>query len=144
MLAVPVPAPVTTPLALPMVATDVLPLLHVPATGVLLSVVVTPTHVVAVPDIGVGSAFTVTVTERVHPVGNAYDTTEVPSASPDTMPDAEPMLTLVVLLLVHVPPVVLLASTFVMPRQAEREPVIAFGSGFTVIPVVVRQPVGNI
>lgn len=70
MLAVPMPAPVTMPVELPTVAVLVLLLLHVPPAGVLPSVVVTPTQVLAVPVMVVGRAFTVTVADRAHPVGS--------------------------------------------------------------------------
>jgi len=52
--AVPDDAPVTIPLPEPTVATVLLPLVHVPPPRSL-SVVVLPTHVVKVPEIGKGS-----------------------------------------------------------------------------------------
>lgn len=69
MVGVPAESPVTTPVALiePWV---VLLLDHVPPAGVLLSVVVRPTHTVAGPVIAVGNALTVATTEEAQPVGN--------------------------------------------------------------------------
>lgn len=57
---------VTTPDDGPMVATPVLPLLHVPPAVALLSVVVLPLHRVSVPVIGV-VVLTVIVVVVVHP-----------------------------------------------------------------------------
>lgn len=68
----------------------------------------------------------------------------MPSARPDTTPVADPMPTFVVLLLVHVPPVGVLLSVLANPRHADREPLIVDGNGFTLMLVVVRQPVDNV
>jgi hypothetical protein len=62
--------PVATPVVVLMVATAVLLLNHVPPAGVLLSVVVSPTHIVGSPVIVVGSGFTVLVTTNEQVVGN--------------------------------------------------------------------------
>lgn len=68
MFTVPVPAPVTTPLEEPTVATDVLELVQVPPVGVLDRLVLLPTQVLAVPLISDGSGFTVAVTVLKQPV----------------------------------------------------------------------------
>lgn len=62
-MAVPAVIPVINPDDDPAVATDGLLVLHVPVVVVLASVVVWPTHTVAMPVIGAttGTAFTVTV-----------------------------------------------------------------------------------
>lgn len=52
--------PVTTPVVLPTVATDSVPLDHVPFDASL-NVVVDPTHTLVIPVIGPGGAFTVIV-----------------------------------------------------------------------------------
>lgn len=54
----PAPVPVTSP-PVPTVAMLVFPLAHVPPAGVLLRVVVAPTHIAGVPVIAVGVGFTV-------------------------------------------------------------------------------------
>ncbi len=59
MIVVPCAAPETTPELLPTVATDVLLLTHVPAVEELASVVVLPLHIVVVPVIEPGVAYTV-------------------------------------------------------------------------------------
>ena len=70
MLAVPAAIPVKTPDDEPMVATSVLLLVHVPPAGVLLTVVVRPTHTLKVPVIVVGSALTVIEDVAAQPLGN--------------------------------------------------------------------------
>jgi len=62
---VPPDTEVTTPLDAPIVATPVLPLLHVPPAIALLSVVPDPLHIVSVPEIGlVLPTVTVNVTKQ--------------------------------------------------------------------------------
>ena len=58
---VPVATLVMMPVLLPMVATPVVPLVHVPPAMVPASVVPLPAHMVMVPVSGPGTAFTVTV-----------------------------------------------------------------------------------
>ncbi len=70
MFTVPALWPVTTPLAEPTVATEVLPELHVPPVGAPVRVDVVPSHVDNEPLMPVGSALTVTVRVRRHPVDN--------------------------------------------------------------------------
>lgn len=67
--AVPGNIPVTTPLPEPMVATEGLPLLHVPPPGHD-NVVVPPTHTVVIPVIGLGDGIIVIKVETEQPVGN--------------------------------------------------------------------------
>lgn len=64
------PVMVMTAVALPVLtlATEGLLLVHVPATPSL-SVVVRPAHMVVLPDMAVGSGFTVTVCCALQPVG---------------------------------------------------------------------------
>jgi hypothetical protein len=70
-VAVPAATPVTTP-PVPMLATDVLLLLHTPDGVGSVRVVVPPTHTLDAPLIPAttGSAFTVTVVVVVQPVGS--------------------------------------------------------------------------
>ena len=67
----------------------------------------------------------------------------VPALTPVTNPVLEPIVAMPVLPLLHVPPVVALARVDVVPAHIAVAPVIAAGSGFTVIIVVVIQPVGR-
>jgi hypothetical protein len=65
---VPAFTPVTTPVPAPTVALDVLLLVHVPPPGLLLSVVVLPTHTAAVPLIDDGAVVTETIFVAAQPV----------------------------------------------------------------------------
>ena len=67
---VPASRPVTTPELLPTVAVVALLLLHVPPVGVLLSVLLLPTHTVGVPPITAGRALTVTLADTPQFVGS--------------------------------------------------------------------------
>ena len=62
--------PVTNPVLVPIVATAVRLLLHVPPGVPSLKVVVSPAHIVVLPDIAAGKGLTVTVTVLKQPVGN--------------------------------------------------------------------------
>ncbi len=68
--AVPAVIPVTTPVPAPTEATDVLLLLHAPPPVASLSVVVAPTHALAVPVITDGVGDTVNVAVVLQPVGS--------------------------------------------------------------------------
>lgn len=61
---------------------------------------------------------------------------EVPAATPVTMP-VLPTVALVTALLLHVPPLVALASVVVLPIQVNAVPVIVAGLGLTVTTLVV-------
>lgn len=63
----PAAIPVTTPVLELTVATDVLPLLHVPPLVALLNVVVNPTQVLAMPVLAPGPVLTVTTVVLGHP-----------------------------------------------------------------------------
>jgi hypothetical protein len=69
MVVVPPPAPVTRPVAEPMVATAVLLLIHSPLPVALVSVVVVASQIAKVPAIATGVGFTVTVVDLIQPVG---------------------------------------------------------------------------
>ena len=68
------------------------------------------------------------------------------AAEPAEMPVTilvEPTVAMVVLLLIQEPPAVVSPSVVVAPVQTQVVPVIAAGSGLTVMVIVVLQPVGN-
>ena len=69
MLVVPKPTPVTTPDAFTVAIDGSIPS-HMPPVDVVLSVVVSPSHTVAVPVIVAGSGFTTTVAVVKQPVGS--------------------------------------------------------------------------
>ena len=68
----------------------------------------------------------------------------IPAAMPAASPEEEPMVTMDVLLLLHVPPVVASVNSVVSPTQIVSNPAIAGGRGVTVAIVVVAQPEGNV
>jgi hypothetical protein len=70
--------------------------------------------------------------------------TEVPALKPDTKPLSEPTMATTVLLLLQMPPAVEVLRVVVLPTHTAVMPVIAAGSGLTVIIVVVRQPVPKV
>jgi len=143
MVAVPAPTPVTTP-APDTVATATSELAHAPNGVVLLSVVVWPTHTVAVPVIVAGTGFTLTTDVDTQPVLNVYVITEVP----EVMPQNKPVVALIVptagALLLQVPPGVGLESVLHIPEQALVVPVIAPGTPLTDTAVDVIQPLGKV
>jgi hypothetical protein len=60
---------------------------------------------------------------------------------PVTIPVELPTEATVLLLLVHVPPDIVLLNIVVCPEHTVGVPVLAGGTGFTVITVVIGQPV---
>jgi hypothetical protein len=62
-----------------------------------------------------------------------------PPVTPVTIPVADPMV-IVELVLLHIPPGVMSLKVVVAPMQISVPPVIAAGSGFTVTNVVTVQP----
>ena len=60
-------APVTMPVNEPTVATEVVPLVHVPPASTSDNVVVCPAHITNVPEIAVGKGFTVTIVVIIQP-----------------------------------------------------------------------------
>jgi hypothetical protein len=142
---VPVATPVTKPVK-PTVATAVLVLLQVPPGVISVSGVVLPAHTVRVPAIVagcIGCGFTVMGLMAVQPVGNVYKIAGVPAATAVTIP-VDPTMARAVLLLLHAPPEVRSVNGTVNPAHSVFIPEIADGTGFTVTPVVVAHPVGNV
>lgn len=151
----PAPTPVTTPPPAPgpgvMVATERVPLLHVPPGIASDNVVVSPEHIVVTPVIAAGSGLTVTTVVVKQPVGNVYvivlvcwvagntndpPVTVVDVDGPTGLTDATATE-----LLLHVPPPVTFVSVVVSPEHIVVLPVIAAGNGFTVMPIVRKHPV---
>ena len=137
---VPVMTPASKPVAEPMVAMVVLLLLQAPPVDASLSVVVLPVHTRAVPVIVPGNAFTVTVATVKHPVGSVQVMVAVPTATPFTIPVADPTVAIEMLLLDHDPPVEV-ESAVVCATHNPKVPVMAPGAGLTVIDLVTVQPV---
>ena len=71
MVGVPAEIPVTKPVPVPIVAREVLLLLHVPPIVTSDKVVVEPTHTFIVPVIAAGTGLTVMIFVVIQPVGKA-------------------------------------------------------------------------
>ncbi len=138
----PVLIPVTIPVVAPTVAFEVLLLAHVPpVVPVLASVVVAPTQMDVVPEMGVGSALTVTTAVLPQPVDPAKLMVVVPAEMAVTRPDVVPMVATEGLLLVHPVPETPAVSTEVLPSQRLVVPVMLPPPPlFTVMGFVWKQP----
>lgn len=133
--------PVVTPVVASTVATDVFIVLHVPAgTDAFVSVMVSPLHTVDGTTVAKGNGCIVTTVSVAQPVGSRYVIADVPAFIPVTMPEAAPMVALVVELLVHRPPGSASLSVVVSPVHTFVLPVMSAGSGFTVMVTVVVHP----
>lgn len=126
-----------------MLATPGAPDVQVPPELKLNKVVLEPTQVTAVPDIGTGNAFTVRLPVLRQPVASVYVIValpaETPVASPDVLIVATPLL-----LLAQVPPPSALLSVVVLFTHTLSVPAITDGNALTVNEAVLRQPVLNV
>ena len=125
----------TVPMApekLPIVATPVLLLIHVPPGIASFNVTDEPIHTPEGPVIGFGIAFIVTVRTWKQPVVSVYDIVAVPAFTPNTTPVG---LTVALSgsLVDHVPSGVVLPRLVVALTQTTAVPVMAAGNGLTVI-----------
>jgi hypothetical protein len=68
----------------------------------------------------------------------------MPGVPPVIVPDVDPIGAIVLLLLVHVPPVTASVSVVVSPEHTCVVPAIAVGSVFTVTAAVAWQPVARV
>ena len=126
------------PVVAPTIATVVSPLLHVPPLTEPVNVFVVPVHKPVAPVItGIGSTLIVLVTAQL-PI--AYVITAGPDAIPVIIPDAEPIVAAVPVV-VHVPPLTPSVSVIDAPAHTAASPPMAAGAGFTVTGLVAEQPV---
>lgn len=137
-LALPVAIPLTTPVEEPTVATDVVPLLHVPPPVALLRVVEPPTHSSAVPVFAPGAALTVTVATLRQPDDIVYVIFAVPVPIAVTTPPLT--VATVPSLVVHEPPGVAQLSALVPPGHSNNPPVIVAGKAPPFTSFVEAQP----
>ncbi len=135
--------PVTTPVPEPIVAVASGLMLQVPPVESVLSVVVWPTHVVAVPVIGSGTGFTVMMRVLKQPAPAVYVTSVVPALVPVTIPVVTPIVAIEPEI-VQVPPAGVQFIVVVLPAHTLAAPVISPGNAFTVTTIVLRQPVGSV
>ena len=141
-MVVPTDTPVSKPLVEPIVAIDVLLLLHVPPPAASVSVVVAPTQTLKAPPMVGGVELMGMVVVVLQPVvGSVYVIVVLPAVLPVTIPVVDPIDAIAALLLVQTPPVVGSVSVRVCPTQRGAAPAIAAGNGFTVSVRVVKQPV---
>jgi hypothetical protein len=102
MFAVPAATAFSKPVELLMVATAVVPLVHVPPDGVEEKVVVDPLHTTVEPAVMLpGKLLTVSTAYASQPVDGVKVMLVVPAVRPVTKPEVEPMVATAVLLLVH-------------------------------------------
>jgi hypothetical protein len=123
---------VRVPVVAPIMPTEVLLLVQVPAPDELVRVVVEPEQRVSEPPIAAGSAITVTVRVAIQPSVEVKVIVVVPAVTPVAIPVEEPMPAIVVFALLQVPEAVLL-SVVEAPSHIEAVPLMAGGSAFTVI-----------
>ena len=143
-IAVPVVTPLTVPVPEPMVAIEVLPLVHAPPAEISVKAIEAPVHTTDGPVMLAGNELTVATTVAKQPAAVVYVIVTVPVVNPFTIPLAEPTLALNGMLLVHVPPVIASLRVVVAPRHTPGFPVIAGGKGFTVIIAAFKQPVASV
>ena len=134
---------VTTPDDEPIVATDVVPLLHVPPGVALLKVSVPPLHNVNVPVIGV-LAFTVMVNVAAQPPDAVYVITELPGNTPVTIPVPLVIVATVVVLLLHEPPAVASLNVVVLPWHTVGDPMIGVTLPTVTRIVAIQPPPGGV
>ena len=103
-----------------------------------------PTHTPVAPAIAVGVLLTVTTLVVIQLVGNVYVMIVVPGTEPITIPVAALIPATTVVLLVHTPPDVALDKGVGDDIHMLAVPVMAAGSGLTVMTREEIQPNGNI
>ena len=111
------------------VATPALLLLQVPPVTVSPKLVFAPVQMDVIPVSGVGAVATLTVVVAKQPVPSRYEITDVPTATPVTIPVLPPAVAIPVLRLVQVPPEVPSLSVIDCPAHTAPGPVIATGFG---------------
>jgi len=144
MVTAPAVTPVTEPEDEPTVAIAMLLLLHVPPTVASSNVMLEPGHTWVGPVIAAGVALTVKGWLALQPVGMVYIILSVPALTPETTPVVEPTVANDVFVLLHVPPVSVLASVIAEPTHTWLGPVIAGGVVLTVTTDVMKHPVPSV
>ena len=138
-MAVPPPTPVRMPVV-PIVATNILLLPHVPPAVASASVTVVPLHNTFAPVMAAGVANTVMTVLAVQPSGSAVTIVAVPANTPVTTPVVAPTVAVAVEVLLHVIPVVTSPRVIVEPSHTDVGPVMAAGVALTVTINVAWQP----
>src|SRR4051812_8276206 len=134
MAAVPAATPVTSPVTASTVATDVLPLAHVPPEIASLSSPVAPVQILSVPDIGGGAALTAIFEVTEQPAGNiVYVQVKMPAALPVIVPVAGLIVATNDGVPLHRPPGVASDIVTAAPTHKPAGPAMGAGGGSTVI-----------
>ena len=118
-------------------------LLHIPPELASDNVVVRPEQIFLFPVIGAGNGATVTCLVAMQPVASVKLIVAVPGDTPVTMPEPVPIAT-VRSALFQLPPGVVSLNCVGTLTQTVAFPVIAAGTGFTVVIFVVIHPVGSV
>ena len=139
---VPAAMPLTLPVAISIVATELFPLVHTPVPDGSVKEVVRPAHTDRVPEIAAGSELTVTTAEVTQPGPRIKDMVEVPALLPVTMP-VGPMGATPGSLVVQIPEPLASLSVDVLLTHTKVFPEIG-ASTFSVTTFVTRQPVVSI
>lgn len=137
---------VSTPVANPVTGSTVnivgSAVVHVPPDGLLVYKLELKLQNASLPMIGVGSAFTVTVTVLAQPVEmKPHVIVAVPTDTLVTNPVVGSTVATAVFPLLHVTPGLVQSRSVVKPIHTVGLPVIALGSAFTVISLVLTQPI---
>jgi hypothetical protein len=134
----PAASPLTTPVANPMDAMDVLLLLQVPPVVASLRVMLFPWQTTDGPVMGESGKTTTLLVEK-HPAGVIYLMLTIPPETPVIIPETLPIVAIEVVALLHVPPGAELLNVVALPVQTVAAPVIT-GVGFTVSGTVATHP----
>lgn len=156
-VAVPVPIPVIVPVPpLPLaIATDVLSLLHVPPGVALVIITDDPTHMLDVPLIDAGDAFTVTTRVLTQPSQLVKLIVAVPAPTPVSVPvlpgptpdigaDVPVTVAIAVLLLLQLPQPALTLSEELLPAHTVELPLIEPAALLTVTITLTEQPLVDV
>jgi hypothetical protein len=98
----------------------------------LLNVIFEPEHTKAAPSMTPGAAIVVIVVVTSVPQPVEYVIAAVPTIPPVTTPEPEPTVAILVLLVLHVPPVTLLLNVMFEPEQTDAVPGMMAGAVKTV------------
>jgi hypothetical protein len=122
------------------VATAVLLLVHVPQSEDIVRSIVEPAHTTLGPLMEPAAGLTNNIVVPTQPVDAVNEIVTLPTATPVTRPEVEPIDAIVGSLLAHETPLVPLLSVVVEPTHTPEAPVIT-GDPFTVTTFVPIQPV---
>ena len=131
--------PLTTPVKLPIVATEDDEILQVPPDVESVNTVIPEAHNEGVPEINAGIPLTVNdAVEKPQP--DVYVIVAIPEETPMAIPEELPIAAIAVELVVHTPPVDASVNVALPPVQIEVEPDIAPGAAPPIVTLVITTP----